>query len=460
MLSEYIVAAFKVLVGVINSERLIFIALIAVGIMLIWEIFALIFSFQIRFARGVKTINEYISRNGITGEAQSGLKALVSKMPPEFVRGYKAFERNPHSLPSDYIKRETSLDLELHGGIFNQNKSILKTYMNAVFVILAIFSLAIVADGSTEVAISGYAIAEALIVPFCFLLLAKVLFYVYAAIRQNQYRYAIDEFNEMINNFDKTAMDVFGYNPDGDKQERQEKETAKLLENMDQRFAEMQTQLQTALAESVGAANQNAQQDSASAEQINALEEKFSAKFAEINEQQRSSLQEYVEQINEKLDALSEEMAELKTMALTVPQVANVETAEESNEDEKTSAEDDGKIEAEENEISEFQSEKKNVSAKKEEIKQAEVMQDNFKPDFNTLLQPEEPKRGRGRPKKENNNEGEYIIKDDKQFEEALVRAEKLMRKNEQPLSASQTKRIEKQIKELIDAMNKYKEGK
>ena len=55
---------------------------------------------------------------------------------------------------------------------------------------------------------------------------------------------------------------------------------------------------------------------------------------------------------------------------------------------------------------------------------------------------------------------GEFVIKTDKEFEDALVRAEKLMRKNEEPLSASQTKRIEKQIKELVDAMTKYKEGK
>ena len=72
----------------------------------------------------------------------------------------------------------------------------------------------------------------------------------------------------------------------------------------------------------------------------------------------------------------------------------------------------------------------------------------------------EKPKRGRGRPRKEVSSSGELVITNDKEFEDALVRAEKLMRKNEEPLSASQTKRIEKQIKELVDAMTKYKEGK
>jgi len=72
----------------------------------------------------------------------------------------------------------------------------------------------------------------------------------------------------------------------------------------------------------------------------------------------------------------------------------------------------------------------------------------------------DKPKRGRGRPKKETPANGEIIITNDQQFEEALIRAEKLMRKNEEPLSQSQTKRIEKQIKQLLDAMSKYKDGK
>ena len=67
-----------------------------------------------------------------------------------------------------------------------------------------------------------------------------------------------------------------------------------------------------------------------------------------------------------------------------------------------------------------------------------------------------EEKRGRGRPKKV--AEGELVIKTDKQFEEVLQRAEKLMRKSEEALSSSQAKRVEKSLKELIDAMTKYKE--
>ena len=43
-------------------------------------------------------------------------------------------------------------------------------------------------------------------------------------------------------------------------------------------------------------------------------------------------------------------------------------------------------------------------------------------------------------------------------FEAALERAEKLMRKSESQLSPAQAKKVEKNLKELIDAMNKYRE--
>ena len=52
------------------------------------------------------------------------------------------------------------------------------------------------------------------------------------------------------------------------------------------------------------------------------------------------------------------------------------------------------------------------------------------------------------------------VIQNDKEFDEVLSRAEKLMRKSESGLSESQSKRIEKEIKILMDAMNRYKESK
>ncbi len=63
----------------------------------------------------------------------------------------------------------------------------------------------------------------------------------------------------------------------------------------------------------------------------------------------------------------------------------------------------------------------------------------------------------RGRPAKQVFDEN-VTIKNDAEFEAVLSRAEKLMRKSEEGLSASQSKRVEKELKSLLDAMNRYKE--
>ena len=70
-----------------------------------------------------------------------------------------------------------------------------------------------------------------------------------------------------------------------------------------------------------------------------------------------------------------------------------------------------------------------------------------------------ESTKTRGRPKKQEVTES-MVIKNDKEFDDVLSRAEKLMRKSEEGLSASQSKRIEKELKMLMDAMNRYKENK
>ncbi len=78
-----------------------------------------------------------------------------------------------------------------------------------------------------------------------------------------------------------------------------------------------------------------------------------------------------------------------------------------------------------------------------------------------TTKQPakEEPMERRGRPRKQEVSET-MTIKSEKEFNDVLSRAEKLMKKSEEGLSESQSKRIEKELKMLMDAMNRYKENK
>lgn len=499
---EYIVTIFKVVAGVITNERLTIAALVALGVLLLWIVFSLCFSFEMKFLSGARKINKHISRNGISGESKKELSRLVQKMPSEFVRGYRAYEKNPHSLPSSFIKRSDCLDLELNGGVFNQNRSIIKSYINTVFFAILIFSFAIMSSSSlfeggatgTDSPLTGYMVAEALLLPLMFLLLSKSFYYVYTAIRQHQYHVAVEEFNEMIDNFDKSAMDTYGYIPNALAQNVDTfKEKLDLNQNVEttQEPVVFENQKESFQQNQSVEENENVN-DEILEEQNN--EEVVQSAFEDEKQEEPIVFVRQTENTNEdvleKPEVLVEEEPIEQAIEEIPEEVNEVEVVDEiSNENEEMFA--DENLEKQETEVPVFEEqdvtkseeqfqiqedfetfeentenesqEKQNFEEKEEtEMNENQTIEDNFKPDFASLLGENEQsqKRGRGRPKKEVKEGEEFVIKTDKEFEEALVRAEKLMRKNEEPLSASQTKRIEKQLKELIDAMSKYKENK
>lgn len=482
---EYIVTIFKVVAGVITNERLVIASLIALGLLLLWIVFSLCFSFEMRFLSGARKINKYISRNGIGGAHKQGLANLVQKMPSEFVRGYHTYEKNPHSLPSEYIKRSDCLDLELNGGVFNQNRSIIKSYINTVFFALLVFSFAIMSSSSlfdsgsatSETALTGYMVAEAMLIPFLFLLVAKGMYYIYTAIRQHQYHVAVEEFNELIDNFDKEAIDTYGYIP------ASLTTTAPLAKqepfaNVAPAVAPAVTKIEEPTVEPVryeepiGEVQEIEEPKEPATVQETAMVEEnvpYEEQETETNQETESyALPE--EQETEPADYADESVENTQTDTAeeaTEPEESTEETFEENNvseEDEETNQieQDLAEETADEQDIgSDQMTEETENNNEDNTVENNEEIKDNFKPDFASLLGEDvQKKRGRGRPKKETNGEEGFTIKTDKDFEEALVRAEKLMRKNEEPLSASQTKRIEKQLKELIDAMSKYKENK
>lgn len=542
---EYIVTIFKVVAGVITNERLVIASLIALGLLLLWIVFSLCFSFEMRFLSGARKINKYISRNGIGGAHKQGLANLVQKMPSEFVRGYHTYEKNPHSLPSEYIKRSDCLDLELNGGVFNQNRSIIKSYINTVFFALLVFSFAIMSSSSlfdsgsatSETALTGYMVAEAMLIPFLFLLVAKGMYYIYTAIRQHQYHVAVEEFNEMIDNFDKEALDTYGYIPASltttaplAKQEpfanvapavapavtKIEEPTVEPVQHEEPVVENIKKPAEETLyepevqEEPIGEIQEIEETEEPATVQETAMVEEnvpYEKSEEQESETQKPELYALPEQEDEPADYVDESVEDKETdMAEeTEPEDATFEENTVSEEDEEANqieqdlaeesaseyeekpeevqeeqfdnesaepdnfAEDENSIDKEaestkeENYVEGIDKTAEETENNNEDntVENNEEIKDNFKPDFASLLgENAQKKRGRGRPKKETNSEEGFTIKTDKDFEEALIRAEKLMRKNEEPLSASQTKRIEKQLKELIDAMSKYKENK
>ena len=423
MMHEYIITAFKVIVGVITENKITLIALIALGILLVWMFLSLVFSFQGKFAGNVKRINEYVSRNGIYGNAKSGFELLVSKMPTEFQRGYKKFERTPNTLPSDHITRFESLDMELSGGVFNQNKSVLKTFIHFIFVGLLVLSLAIL---PVDESLTGYSLSESAIIPLLFFIVAKIMYYTYTAIRQFQYKSAIEEFNQMLENLDRFVADF-----------KNEEKVPSIVEEINS-LTDEEYETFSGKKEDINKFVET--KEILPIENIEVVSEK---KIPELDVLAEAD-SENVSDLNDELTYIEEDEGDIEQLKEDVVQI-------QESDDEQVTLDYQNQVEEEVN----MQSQ--------EEIEEKEYI-DNFKPDFSEILEEDEMenvvKRGRGRPRKEITNVGEFVINNDKEFEDALVRAEKLMRKNEEPLSASQTKRIEKQIKELVDAMTKYKEGK
>lgn len=440
---EYIVTVFKVVAGVITNERLVIASLVALGVLLLWVVFSLCFSFEMRFLSGARKINNHISRNGVEKENDLELEALVQKMPGEFVRGFRTFKKEKKGLPSKYIKRANCLDLELNGGVFNQNRSIIKSFINMVFFALMIFAFAIMSNSSlvesgaskTETPLTGYMVAEALLIPLLFLLIAKSIYYVYTAIRQHQYHVAVEEFNEMIDNFDNAVSFVEATNVQVQPTVFEQEQPVETFEERvyDDDFDDLPP---------TGLFGDEPEEVKEVPVQENEVLEEVAPKVEESPLASETPKVEEVFQAREE-NVVNEEVQPKEEQEVLVQTDEKVENLEIVEEEQNNFEENEGEEMADEQEI-----------------------KDNFKTDFSTLLGSDESeevqtqKRGRGRPKKEVKDGEEFVIKTDKEFEEALVRAEKLMRKNEEPLSASQTKRIEKQLKELIDAMSKYKENK
>jgi len=371
---DYITTVFNLITGLVDADKLVLIAIVGLGIAIVWQLISLLTNFHAHLARKCRKISKFLTINGLSSSNYNNFLALVAKMPQEFIRGYKTFEHASYGLPSDYIKRFDSVDVETNGGMLNHGKTFFKSFIYAFTMVLALLSLALL--GSDQ-PLTGFALADSLLVPVLFLILAKSIYFIFNAIKQQQYRVAVDEFNEMLdimnekieNNDNLPGPDVLAL-------------AAEVEEPSEE------TLLVTELAK------KDEPKDIVSEQELAQEPEK----------------EEKVEVENTLIFAEQKKQSKPEPKAKTEPKA---------------------------------KSHKPKQSKKVRLTKKEESMEN-------------QPKRGRGRPKKV--PDGELVITNDKQFEEALERAEKLMRKSQEALSASQAKRVEKALQELVDAMSAYKE--
>ena len=389
---DYITTVFNLITGLVDADKLVLLALIGLGVILIWQLISLLTNFHSHLAKRCRRISKFLTVNGLSSSNYNNFLALIAKMPQEFIRGYKTFEHASYGLPSDYIKRFDSIDVETNGGMLNHGKSFLKAFINAYTIVLALLSLALL--GADE-AITGFALADSLLVPVLFLILAKTLYFIFNAIKQQQYRVAVDEFNEMLDIMNEK------------------------IENNDNLPGPDVLALADEIQEDV---------------EKNEIQDNPQTEPDEQKEEPEIQSEEIEEEKNDNNVVLEQDLAKQKEeISANNVGIENTIVFDSKKENEEPL-------------------QKKRVQTKSRKPKQTKKVRLSKKEDN----MENKPKRGRGRPKKV--PDGELVITNDKQFEEALERAEKLMRKSEEALSASQAKRVEKSLKELVDAMSAYKE--
>lgn len=464
---DYITTIFNLIVGLVDADKIVYLALIGLGLLLAFQLISLIANFHRRFANRCRKISKFLTTNGLSANNYNQFLALVAKMPQEFIRGYKTFEHASYGLPSDYIKRFDSLDVEVNGGILNHGKSLFRALIYGWTITLALLSLALLGG---DAALTGFAVADALLVPVLFLILAKIIYFIFNAIKQQQYKSAVDEFNEMLdimndkieNNDNLPGPDILAEFLHADLPEDVKTTEPASHDRFDDYAVPQNSVVNTMVDTEDDAPDANATNKDAFAEN-DTLDANLVAEdaFTEEDESLGANLSGediFTEtELLEELEPQHNYVQEPEDFAIDeVPveeQIVNDEFEEQEEavapiEQKSEAAEEDApNIELNITDAPNNEEVQKAVKARKPRKKtvKAEDKGENM-----------EEKRGRGRPKKV--AEGELVITNDKQFEEILQRAEKLMRKSEEALSSSQAKRVEKSLKELIDAMQKYKE--
>ena len=201
MLYDYILTAYKVLAGLITTKRLMLIALVALAIYIVWICIALFFSFQRKFSVNCTKLYNYIRGNNLTPDNLKVIDFRIEKISNGFYYGWKKFKSSTNQKPSNFITRREALDVEVSGGVLNQGKTFMRTYIVFVTVLLFIFNLAYLGSDS---AITCFVVAETLVLPFVFYFVMKLFYFLYTSIKQQMYKQDVQCYYDLIALLDET----------------------------------------------------------------------------------------------------------------------------------------------------------------------------------------------------------------------------------------------------------------
>ena len=192
---------FKVIVGLITTERMIYFALGAIGLYFIWVSGSLLVCFQRRFYRNSIKLHNFARRNQLDPSHPEVIDRKCGKISKGFFYGWRKFKMAEYGKPSEFITRREALDVEVNGGVLNQGKSFMKAFIGFVSVFLFVFNLAYV---SGHEGLSLYLLAEALVLPLILYVILKLFYYIYTSIKQQLYKQDVEVFYDLILVLDET----------------------------------------------------------------------------------------------------------------------------------------------------------------------------------------------------------------------------------------------------------------
>lgn len=240
MLYSYLITVYKVIVGLVTPERLIAVALGALGFYIIWIFFSLVGSFQRKFnSRCQDLVNTVLKTKDIEKQPEL-LDKKTEKISSGFGFAWKKFRSSQAGKPSDYIKRREALDVEINGGLLNNGKTMMRAYIAFFTTLLFIFNFAYVGG---ENPITFMTFAEAMILPFVFYVLIKLFYFLHSSIRQKLYRMDIESFYEAIDLLDSKfarKVKVTELEEEIEDEENQEEKTEESEENQEEQEPENQ----------------------------------------------------------------------------------------------------------------------------------------------------------------------------------------------------------------------------
>lgn len=197
---DYLLTVFKLLIGLITPQRLIYASLAGLAIYLIWICFSLAFSFQRRFNRNCVKLYNFVKKHGINANDNNFVDIKASKISSGFSHGWKKFKTSSYGKPSDFITRRDALDVEVNGGVLNQGKTIMRTFVNIATFVLFVANFAYLGNNST---ITFYILAESLVLPTVFFVVLKICYFVYTSVKQQLYKADIECLYELLDLLDQ-----------------------------------------------------------------------------------------------------------------------------------------------------------------------------------------------------------------------------------------------------------------